>query len=207
MDPATPAVVPVNEIRDYHRINAEVAHALDRGAKLVRLTGVEGQRLLLAGLRGPWRATVEVSGDAGPELAAGLDAPGLLTIVRGSVADGAARSLVAGDILILGVAGDATSNRQAGGTVCCAGRAGNRSGLAMGGGLLLLRGGTGRLAGDRQEGGLIAVQGDLGPFEGRGRRGGRLVRPAEPCDAATTALIRDATRRFQPWLDPVPGRG
>src|SRR4029453_17950212 len=82
-------LVVIPEIRDYQRINAEVGRLLADGHGRVRLLGAEGHRLLLAGLRGAWEAVVEVEGRAGPELAADLDAPGLLVVCLGPAADGA----------------------------------------------------------------------------------------------------------------------
>src|SRR4051794_29906274 len=64
--------IPVPELRDYHQINAELVRRLDLGQRHVRLEGVAGHRLLVAGLAGPWQAIVEVDGNAGPELAAEL---------------------------------------------------------------------------------------------------------------------------------------
>src|SRR5690606_34023713 len=60
--------IPVALVRDYEQINRELTIALDLGRRLVRLTQVEGQRLLASGLRGGWEAVVEVVGNAGPEL-------------------------------------------------------------------------------------------------------------------------------------------
>ena len=45
-----PAIV-VPEVRDYTRINAELVRLLDAGHRRVRLAGVDGQRLLVQGLR------------------------------------------------------------------------------------------------------------------------------------------------------------
>ena len=69
-------VLSVPEIRDYRAINGELVRHLDLGVRSLRLTGANGQRLLVSGLAGPWTAVIEVVGDAGPELAAGMDAPG-----------------------------------------------------------------------------------------------------------------------------------
>jgi glutamate synthase domain-containing protein 3 len=201
-DDDSPAPVPVDEIRDYHRVNAEVARRLDRGATRVRLTGVEGQRLLLAGLRGAWRATVEIEGSAGPELAAGLETPGVLVVVNGAAADGAGRSLRSGTLLIRGSAGDGLGYRQAGGVIYALGRAGHRAGLAMEGGVLLLKGGAGRLAGERQSGGLIVAAGELGPFAGHGRHGGRLLAPGEAPGPPDEALLRGVDATLAAWIAP-----
>jgi methylamine---glutamate N-methyltransferase subunit B len=202
-EPAGPApVLPVPEIRDYQRINAQVAQLLDRGHPRVVLAGVEGQRLLLSGLVGPWRATVEVEGSAGPELAAALDAPGLRVVCRGAAADGAGRGLRAGSVLILGPAGDATGYAMAGGVLVAAGEAGPRAGLSQSGGVLVLAGPVGRLAGERQSGGLLVALGDLGPNAGHGRRGGRLARP--PLDPDDTKSLRVALGGLEPWLGTDP---
>ena len=170
-------VIDVAEIRAYPRINAEVVRRLDLGLDRVVLAGAEGQRLLLAGLRGDWGAVVEVEGHAGPELAAGLDAPNLLVIGRGPAGDGAGRALQSGRLLIRGDAGHAVGYAQRGGRIVVVGRSGPRAGLDRDGGTLILLGPVGRLAGERQAGGLlVAFDESLGPYAGLGRRGGSMVR-------------------------------
>jgi methylamine---glutamate N-methyltransferase subunit B len=84
-----PPTLPIPEIRDYQKINAELVALLDEGHRLVRLEGAEGQRLLASGLAGSWDAVIEIVGRTGPEVAANLDAPGLMIVARGSMADGA----------------------------------------------------------------------------------------------------------------------
>ena len=182
---AAPAV-SIPDIRDYHLINAELGRQLHLGHRHVRLVGAEGQRLLVAGLAGPWSAVVEVEGRAGPELAAGLDAPNLTVVCRGSAADGTARGLRNGLVIIRGNVGPAVGYAQRGGAVVVAGEAGPRAGLNQSGGVLFLRGRVGPLAGERQSGGrLFAVGSQLGPHAGRGRRGGRLVVLGSADDLAT----------------------
>lgn len=168
----SPAIV-VPELRDYHQINAEIVRRLDRGETHVRLEGVERQRLLAAGLSGRWRATVELIGDAGPELAAGLDAPGLVVVCRGSSADGAGSGLRAGGLLLLGPTGAAVGYAQSGGLIVAIGPAGPRAGLKMSGGELVLATSTGPLAGEGQTGGrlYLPMTGD-GPHVGWNARGG-----------------------------------
>jgi len=183
--------LPVPELRDYRRINAEIARHLDAGEIRVRLSGVEGQRLLLHGLAGPWDAIVEVEGDAGPELAAELDAPNLLVVCNGDAADGAGRHARGGRLLILGTAGTATAYGLRGGSVVAAQATGPRAGLNLAGGSLVLLGPAGQLAGERQ------------PHAGRGRRGGGLIciRLAEESDpAGEIEPLRNALRGLEPWL-------
>ncbi|WP_165219091.1 glutamate synthase [Aquisphaera insulae] len=168
--------ISVPELRDYHRINAELVRRLQLGQRYVRLDGVEGHRLLLFGLRGPWHAVVELAGNAGPELAAEMDAPGVTVVCRGSAADGAGRSLVSGTLLILGRSGVALGYGQIGGLIVAAGDAGARAGLLQRGGDLVLLGPSGSLSGEGQLGGrLLFRQALAGPNPGHGRRSGRLV--------------------------------
>jgi len=172
--PAPPIVVP--ELRDYQQINAELVRRLNLGQRHVRLEGVEGQRLLVSRIAGSWQALVELEGNAGPELAAELDAPGLIVVCRGSAADGAGRGLAAGRLLILGAAGAAIGYFQRGGLIVAAGDVGPRAGLAQRGGDLVLLAATGALAGERQSGGrLLYEQARVGPHFGHARRGGRLI--------------------------------
>ena len=175
-----PPILMIPEIRDYQKINAELVALLDRDHPLIRLEGAEGQRLLASGLTGPWKATVEIIGRTGPEAVAGLDAANLTIIAKGPTADGAARGLKAGRVVIVGDAGDASGYAQSGGLLVIAGSTAHRAGLAQSGGILAILGSTGRLACDRQSGGrLFLPNGRLGPHAGRGRRGGRLIESLE----------------------------
>jgi glutamate synthase domain-containing protein 3 len=189
------AALPVNEVRDYHRINLQVAQWLDAGIRRIRLTGVEGQRLLLAGLAGPWSAEIDVEGFAGPELATDLNAAGLVIRGHGGAADAAGSHLWAGSLLILGPAGDGVGYRQGGGLIVVAGGAGHRAGLEQSGGTLVLVGPAGRLAAERQRGGsLLALRG-AGPHLGRGARGGdRWVGGEDEARREVEPLWREAMR-------------
>jgi glutamate synthase domain-containing protein 3 len=203
-----PTVVPavaVPEVRDYHRINAELARLLDRGHNRVRLVGVEGQRLLAAGLAGAWRAVVEVEGRAGPELAAGLDAPAVIVVAYGGIGDGGARDLRAGSVVVLGDVGTAFAYRQRGGIAVAAGWAGPRAGLEQAGGCLVLAGPAGPLLGERQAGGRIFALGPVGPHAGRGRRGGRLLLHDDSATPQDHACFRDLIQTLRPWLPPTLG--
>lgn len=209
MAPRAAGQVPVEEVRDYRRVNAEIVRLLDAGHTRVQLTGVEGQRLLVSGLRGAWRAEVELLGRAGPELAADLDAPDL--IVRASaVADGAARGLRSGALVVSGPAGDGLAYELAGGTVVVAGAAGHRAGLRMTGGRLLLLGPVGRLLADRQSGGdVLAARAWVGPWSRHGATGGECwllddrPHPGSPADAllalALSMLPDQARETFRRW--------
>jgi glutamate synthase domain-containing protein 3 len=168
------APIPVPELRDYHRINAEVVRRLDRGERVVRLEGPAGHRLLLSGLVGPWSAVIEVVGDAGPELAAGMDAPNVVVVCGGRSADGAGAGIRAGTLLLLGPSASAIGCRLAGGVIVAADAVGPRAGLGMSGGDLILLGSAGPMPGDRQSGGrLFLPAGASIPHVGRESVGGR----------------------------------
>ncbi len=193
----------VAEIRDYAQINAYLVQALDRGARVVRLTGVDGQRLLAFRLTGSWNAVIEVEGRAGPELAAEMNAPALTVMALQGAADAAGRGLVDGRLVLLGPATDALGYHMIGGTILALAGAGARAGLRQHGGLLAIAGPLGRLAADRQGGGMLWVLGETpGPLAGRARRGGRLIgsgfeSPAEP----DKLLLKNAAEGLRPWLE------
>lgn len=195
-DPGGPAPpIPVPELRDYHQINAEVVRRLQRGERRIKLEGPAGHRLLLAGLAGAWEAVIEVAGDAGPELASGMDAPGVVVVCSGRSADGAGAGMRSGTLLLLGPSGSAAGCRLSGGTIVAANAVGPRAGLGMSGGDLVLLGGVGPMAGDRQSGGrLFFPAGAEIPHAGREALAGRRFRGA-PVDAdADARLAFDAAR-------------
>jgi methylamine---glutamate N-methyltransferase subunit B len=206
-------ILPVPEIRDYHALNSEVVRHLDAGCTVIRLAGVQGQRLLAAGLAGPWDAVIEIDGDAGPELAAGMDAPGLTVVALGRAADGAGSRLRAGRLLAVGDVDVAFAYAQRGGQAVAGGHVGARAGLCQSGGDLVLLSGAGHLAGERQAGGRIFVPADrVGPHAGRGHRHGRFIRidPVGLSDgdrtetAADRAVLVALLRPLRPWLGPAP---
>ncbi|WP_169979165.1 glutamate synthase [Tautonia rosea] len=185
--------IPVALVRDYQQINRELIQALDSGHRLIRLTEVEGQRLLASRLRGSWSAVIEVLGNAGPELASELDAPEVTIFCRGSAADGAGRGLRSGRLVISDGAGDALGALMVGGTIIVRGKAGHRAGLRQRGGSLVLLGGAGRLLADRQSGGLIFVESNqITSASGRGRSKGRLVPLPDPLRKIDSLATEDA---------------
>jgi glutamate synthase domain-containing protein 3 len=166
----------VPELRDYSQINAELVRRLNLGQTHVRLTGVAGHRLLAAGLDGPWHAMVDVEGDAGPELAAAMNAPNLSLRCLGTAADGCGSGLKAGRLLVRGSIGVALGYFQHGGLIVAAGDVASRAGLCQQAGDLVLLGRAGPLAGERQAGGRLFLQQSLaGPHAGRGARGGKRL--------------------------------
>ncbi len=197
-------VLSVAEIRDYRTIHDELVRHLDQGFHKFRLTGTRGHRLLVSGLAGPWSAVIEIFGDAGPELVAGMDAPGVTVVCHGSIGDGGASGLKSGRMLVFGTAGPAFGYALRGGLAMAVGEVGARAGLRQSGGDLILLGRTGPMAGERQLGGRILAHAEMGPHAGRGRRGGRLIRidagGGVIGDHDDRAAMDSALAAFAPWL-------
>ncbi len=201
--PDPDVILAVPEIRDYEQINKELTRRLSEGARRVVLAGVEGQRLLASGLTGGWTAVIEVQGRAGPELAAGLNAPRLTIVCRGDTADGAGSRLTAGRLVIEGKTDDGLGYAQSGGTILVMGNAGHRAGLRQSGGILVVLGSVGRLAGELQSGGILAtVGGRVGAHFGRGSRGGRRLSLGVDGTVAESdrALMGEAIEGCGGWL-------
>lgn len=195
----------VPEVRDYQLINRQVTLWLEQGVTHITLQGAERQRLLLAGLRGPWRAVIEVVGDAGPELAAELDAQDLGVVCHGSCDDGAGRSLAAGSLVLCGPAAACVGYRQRGGLILAASAVGARAGLEQSGGTLILHGPVDPLCGERQRGGVLVITGNETPRHlGRGRCGGTVWQPAVAplvgADAGHLDSLHRRIARLQPML-------
>lgn len=143
------------EIRDYHVINRLVAQALENGEHEIQLAGVDGQRLLLERLTGPWKARIEINGNAGPELAFAMNAPSVAVDCLGNAADGTGAHLNAGLLTIRGSTGAAAALCQHGGTIVVHGQTGPRAALRMNGGILVLMSSPATRTGEWQSGGTI----------------------------------------------------
>ncbi len=198
---------PINvpELRDYQQINAELVRRLNLGQRRVRLEAVEGQRLLVSRLAGSWQAVVEIDGNAGPELAADLDAPGLVVVCHGTAADGAGRGLRAGRLILLERCGTAVGYFQQGGLILARADVGPRAGLNQQGGDLILLGRSGALTGERQTGGRLFLQTSLtGADPGFGARGGRQIHL--PADGPLTAGLDPADRLVLEQAIELAGR-
>lgn len=174
---------------------------LDLGCPRIRLEGVSQQRLLLWGLRGPWEAAVEIHGHAGPELAAELDAPGLIVLAHDPVDAGVGQGMLSGSVWVRAAAGELAGYGQAGGVLVVQRHCGDRAGLRQRGGLLMLLGSAGRLAGERQSGGMIVCRGPLGPLAQRGQTGGLLVHAPDRLEPGLHDRVLDALGPFRDWVD------
>ncbi len=198
-------VILIPEVRDYQRINSELVARLDEGHRLIRLAGADGHRLLVSRLVGNWNAVIEIGGRVGPEIAFGLDAPGLTVVCRGSTADGAGSGLKNGRLVILGDTGNAVGHAQCGGEIVVVKDAGHRAGLNQAGGTLVLLGNAGRLVGERQSGGSIhAWLEKLGPHAGHAHRGGELISLSDRTPGKHQDRLNALWVALRPWVpDPT----
>ena len=167
----------------YRQLNALVREAVARGAKHLRLSGVNGQRYLADGLRGDIH--LEIEGVPGNDLAAFMDGP--CVQVRGNAQDGIGNTMNAGRVVVHGDAGDVVGYGMRGGAIYIRGHAGYRVGIHMKEyGLsrpaIVVGGRTGAFLGEYMAGGLILVLGLgagerplVGDFCGTGLHGGLIV--------------------------------
>lgn len=112
----------------YRQVNEAIRAAFDRGAKTVRVGGVNGQRYIGTGISGADR-TIEIEGTPGNDLAMFMDGP--TVIVRGNAQDGVGNTMNAGTVHVHGDAGDVLGYGIRGGKVLVHGDVGYRVGIHM----------------------------------------------------------------------------
>jgi glutamate synthase domain-containing protein 3 len=153
------------EWRDSHAVTQQVGLALNRGYRQIFLTGARGDRLLLAGLSGPWEAGVRIDGDVGTEFARGLNASGLFVLVNGSSGAGAGYGLKAGTLVVAGKSGAMLGTHIEGGEIWALGFAGSRLAHCSKGGRIVVGNGIGPMAMDRRISGTLTIRAYPHPAE------------------------------------------
>jgi glutamate synthase domain-containing protein 3 len=153
------------EWRDSHAVTQQVGLALNKGYRQISLTGARGDRLLLAGLSGPWEAEVRIDGDVGTEFARGLNATGLFVLVNGSSGAGAGYGLKAGTLVVAGKSGAMLGTHIEGGEIWALGFAGSRLAHCSKGGRIVVGNGIGPMAMDRRISGTLTIRAYPHPAE------------------------------------------
>lgn len=153
------------EWRDSHAVTQQVGLALNKGYRQIFLTGARGDRLLLAGLSGPWEAEVRIDGDVGTEFARGLSASGLFVLVNGSSGAGAGYGLKAGTLVVAGKSGAMLGTHIEGGEIWALGFAGSRLAHCSKGGRIVVGNGIGPMAMDRRISGTLTIRAYPHPAE------------------------------------------
>jgi glutamate synthase domain-containing protein 3 len=153
------------EWRDSHAVTQQVGLALNKGYRQIFLTGARGDRLLLAGLSGPWEAEVRIDGDVGTEFARGLNASGLFVLVNGSSGAGVGYGLKAGTLVVAGKSGAMLGTHIEGGEIWALGFAGSRLAHCSKGGRIVVGNGIGPMAMDRRISGTLTIRAYPHPAE------------------------------------------
>lgn len=180
-DHGAAALVIEAEGLHYRDLNEQVRAAAADDRRLIRVTGVRGQRYLGAGLRGD--LLIEVEGVPGNDLAAFMDGPRI--VVRGNAQDGVCNTMNRGEVIVHGHAGDVLGYGMRGGALFVRGDVGYRVGIHMkeykGQRPVLIAGGcAGDFLGEYMAGGVLAVLGLerrdgqplVGDYCGTGMHGG-----------------------------------
>ena len=112
----------------YQQLNQAIRHLIADGAKTIRVTGVNGQRYIGAGLRAA-DVRIEVRGTAGNDLAMFMDGP--TVEVFGNAQDGVGNTMSSGTVVVHGDAGDVLGYGMRGGRIFITGDVGYRIGIHM----------------------------------------------------------------------------
>jgi glutamate synthase domain-containing protein 3 len=169
----------------YRQLNEAIRAAFDAGARMVRVSGVNGQRYIGTGIGGADR-TIEVEGTPGNDLAMFMDGP--TVVVKGNAQDGGGNTMNAGTVHVHGEAGDVLGYGMRGGKVFVRGDVGYRVGIHMkafeSNVPVMVCGGNARdFFGEYMAGGLLVLLGMetqfadqplVGSFCGTGMHGGTI---------------------------------
>lgn len=111
----------------YKELNKKVKAEILKGAEIITLDNVNGQRYIADGLSG--KQQVIINGVPGNDLAAFLD--GLELVINANAQDAIANTMNAGRIIVHGNAGDTVGYAMRGGEIFIKGNVGYRVGIHM----------------------------------------------------------------------------
>jgi len=167
----------------YQTLNQKIHEALQCGETEILLKGVNGQRYIGVGLKGP-KVRIRVHGVPGNDLGAFMDGP---TIdVHSNAQDGIGNTMNRGKIIVHGDAGDIVGYAMRGGKIYIRGNAGYRVGIHMKAfnslfPVIIIGGRAGNFLGEYMAGGMIVVlglnghdQSPLGTYVGTGMHAGKI---------------------------------
>jgi len=200
----------------FQQLNDAVRRLVSEGVATVRITGVNGQRYLGAGLTAPG-VRIEVHGTAGNDTAMFMD--GAEVEVFGNAQDGVGNTMSGGRVIVHGDAGDVLGYGMRGGKVFVRGDVGYRVGIHMKAFEkhvpILVCGGKARdFFGEYMAGGMLVLLGMngrdeaqpiAGSFLGAGMHGGVMyVRgTVEPWQCGAEVGISEAGEEHLSGLRPV----
>ncbi|MCX7765537.1 MAG: hypothetical protein N2246_02380 [Candidatus Sumerlaeia bacterium] len=168
----------------YRYLNARIHSVIEKGAKVIELRNVNGQRYIANGLTKD--VTIHIYGTPGNNLAAFMNGPEVL--VHGNAQDQVANTMTSGKVVIYGNAGDIVAYGMRGGKVFIQGDVGYRVGIHLKAysnqmPILIIGGTTGDFLGEYMAGGIILVLGLncataeqlVGDRVGSGMHGGMII--------------------------------
>jgi glutamate synthase domain-containing protein 3 len=200
----------------YSELNEAIRAEIARGATLLRVSGVNGQRYIGTGLQGVG-VKIEVHGTTGNDAA--MFADGVEVEVHGNAQDGVGNTMSGGRVIVHGDAGDVLGYGMRGGRIFIRGDVGYRVGIhmkAFGTAVpVLVCGGKARdFFGEYMAGGMLvllgmntrdATQPIAGSFLGTGMHGGVIyVRGSvEPWQCGAEVGVTPAGESDMAELRPV----
>lgn len=168
----------------YRYLNASIHSVIDKGARVIELINVNGQRYIANGLTKD--VTIHIHGTPGNNLAAFMNGPEV--IVYGNAQDQVANTMSSGKVVIHGNAGDIVGYGMRGGRVFIRGDVGYRFGIHLKAysnqlPILIIGGTAGDFLGEYMAGGIILVLGLncttpeqlVGDRVGSGMHGGTII--------------------------------
>lgn len=142
----------------YKQLNEEIRKSLEEGYKQIRVTDVNGQRYIGAGLSFSDRI-LEIYGTPGNDLGVFMNGPTIR--VFGNAQDGVANTMNDGEIVVYGNVGDLMGYGMRGGRIFIKGSAGYRVGIHM-------KEYENKIP-------IIIIGGNVGDFLGEYMAGGRII--------------------------------
>lgn len=213
----------------YRELNEQVKAFVEKGAKVIHLNQINGQRYIGSGIK--QRVRIVIEGVPGNDLAAFMDGPTI--VVKSNAQDGVGNTMNSGKVIVHGDAGDVIGYGMRGGRILIKGDVGYRVGIHMKSyrnlNPVIVIGGKARdFLGEYMAGGMIILlglndegAGDItGNYLGTGMHGGSIYLRGEVpqsrlgkevgvkiCDSADYRLIRkhlsEFCRQFAYKLDEV----
>lgn len=178
----------------YRQLNEQIREAVQKGAKEIHITNVNGQRYLAGCVKGDIKFTIE--GVAGQDMGSFMSGP--YVRIKGNAQDGLGNTMDDGKVIVEGLAGDVLGYAMRGGkifvhndvgyrvgihmkaymdknpVIVVGGKAGDFLGEYMAGGTIILLGMfsekkdapiTGRSLGTGMHGGVIYVRGEVPDYQ------------------------------------------
>lgn len=147
----------------YKALNKLIEDAMNKGAKKIKITNVNGQRYIGDGIKG--NVEIEIHGTPGDDLGSFMDGPTI--VVHNDAQDGIGNTMNSGKIIVHGDARDIVGHSMRGGKIFVNGDVGYRVGIHMkeykkNFPVIIAAGSAGDFLGEYMAGGRIVILGMKG---------------------------------------------